>query len=60
MQFTVVWRGTVYGLDTVEADTLEEAIRISKANDNALEIKGLPNDWEVDRNYTAEINEDDE
>ena len=60
MQFTIAWRGTVYGFDIVETDSLEEAIRISKNNDNALDIKDLPQDWTIDKDYTAQLNEADE
>lgn len=52
--FTVFFTGTVIGSCDVEAESMEEAIRIAKSDDfsESIDIEQYPEDWEVDEECT--------
>jgi hypothetical protein len=55
MQYTIYYKGAVSGYVNVDADSLEEAIK--KSDNLAIELMDLPDDWEVDKELTEELND---
>jgi len=60
-EFRIIWEGTVSGETLVEADTVEEAIKIANSDDydESIDIEYYPEDWAIDEETTEALARED-
>lgn len=58
-EYRIYWTGTVTGTSVVKAENVEQAISIacSDAYDEGVDIEDYPDDWEVSKDFTRDMNE---